>query len=118
MTREVTEAERLATVERTQTDHAKTISAYAGEFEKHDARLKALEETNSARREREIREEERDKAAEKWRDTMEADLKAVKADVAKMTKDIDKLGWRVLAAVGIPLLTAVLAWIFKGGLAG
>lgn len=108
----------IETLQRNHTDHSRMITGLTNDQANLAARVSQLEDAKRAREIQEAREDERDKATARWRDTMEADLKTVKADMIEMKNFAYKFGWRVLAFVGGPIVLAILAWIFKGGLAG
>jgi hypothetical protein len=78
-----------------------------------EARVRILEAYAQTRAVTEAREDERDKALYERLTRMEDQIKETRGEI----KEIKGLGGRALWIVGSVVLTAIVAWVIKGGLA-
>jgi hypothetical protein len=93
--------------------HGQTISEIVSEAVAIDMRVRSLEGLAQTRAITEAREDERDKSLYDRLGRMEEQIKETRAEI----KGIKSVGSRALWIVGSGLLTAVVGFILKGGLA-
>ncbi len=113
----ITTEERVALVERSLVDHAKSLTAYNDEFAKFGARLLALEDWRHDRNIAAAREDERDKSLYKRLDEIEASIEAIEKRMDNAAKDQKEGQFRItlllVAAVVSPIGTLIVQRVFS-----
>jgi S-methylmethionine-dependent homocysteine/selenocysteine methylase len=112
----ITTEERVALVERSLVDHAKSLTAYNDEFAKFGARLAAIEDWRHTRDVAAAREDERDKSLYRRLEEIEKSIEAIEKRMDTTAKDQKEGQFRItlllVAAVISPLGSAVVSRLF------
>ena len=111
MTREVTEAERLATVERDVRDHSSTLSA-------HNMAIETLDRESVERRIAAAAEGERNKALYGRLDRMDTSMEAIRKEVNDFKKAVTRPLWALAGIFGLALTGALIKMAFAGSALG
>lgn len=103
--RPVSDADRVANVERDLRDHAKTLSTLVESSRSFDTRLIVLEQADRNRQLSEAVEKERDKNTAEWRTNVNSRFEKIEGGISKL-----------LWTFAIAIVAAFAAFLIKGGL--